>query len=90
MPVGINASGENVYTSARDIGNIAAGYVAGINNLPYHTARLGFDGYQGGIEGPSTRNAEWYGYNLGVQNTKKSQRTQNFWDSLKECVKGFF
>lgn len=32
--------------SARDVGNIAAGYVAGANGVPYWGLRLLFDAYQ--------------------------------------------
>lgn len=90
--------GYPVYTSARDIGNIAAGYMAGINNIPYSLARTAFDAYQSyqetmrnktkeylyfvtGFlqksipvpkpryepEGPSTQNAQYYGWRLGYK-----------------------
>ncbi len=68
MPFGYTESGEPVYTSARDIGNIAAGYVSARHKLPWWAARLGFDGYQiikskkFKKEGRSTTNAEKYGY----------------------------
>ncbi|HEX2847071.1 MAG TPA: RHS repeat-associated core domain-containing protein, partial [Chitinophagaceae bacterium] len=62
--------------SARDIGNIGAGYVAGSNGLTWAQARLGFDilesKQQGGIavEGPTTQAAQKAGYNLGIQHYK--------------------
>ena len=46
MPVGVTQDGQTVYTSARDVGNIAAGYMAAINNMSWDIARLGFDAYQ--------------------------------------------
>lgn len=46
MKVGVNFNGQKVYSSARDIGNIVAGYVAAVNGLPWQLARLGFDAYQ--------------------------------------------
>ena len=61
--------GNNVYASARDVGNIAAGMIAAKNGLSWTDARLGFDGYQSWhdrkfkMEGISTQNAEWYGFN---------------------------
>jgi RHS repeat-associated protein len=62
--------------SARDIGNIGAGYVAGSNGLTWAQTRLGFDilesKQQGGIavEGPTTQAAQKTGYNLGIQHYK--------------------
>ena len=35
-----------VYASARDIGNFAAGYIAGSYKLPYWLTRIAFDAYQ--------------------------------------------
>lgn len=35
-----------IYGSARDVGNLAAGYIAGINGLLWQEARLGFDGLE--------------------------------------------
>jgi len=63
MSIGKTASGQTIYTSARDIGNIAAGIVAAKNGIPWHAARMAFDAYQGGREGLSTQNAEYYGWN---------------------------
>ena len=77
MPFGINSEGKQVYTSARDIGNIVAGYVAGYNGLTWAGARLGFDGYQSitngklSIEGPSTQNAQMVGFKLGERNGRQ-------------------
>ena len=77
MPFGINSEGKQVYTSARDIGNIVAGYVAGYNGLTWTGARLGFDGYQSitngklSIEGPSTQNAQMVGFKLGERNGRQ-------------------
>lgn len=71
MPLGNTINGQTVYSSARDIGNIAAGYIAAANGLSWKLARKGFDGYQSlssgehKIEGISTQNAEYYGYKLG-------------------------
>ena len=70
MPFGFTDSGTPIYTSARDIGNIGAGYVSARNKLPWVTARFGFDSYQtfqsGKFkkEGVSTSNAERYGYDM--------------------------
>ena len=45
MPVG-EENGKLIYSSARDIGNIMAGYVAGSKGLPWGFVRIGFDSYQ--------------------------------------------
>lgn len=74
MPIGINGNGKKIVTSARDIGNIAAGYIAGVNGMTWEASRIAFDGYQGGIEGISTRNAEWYGWRMGYNNTSSLQK----------------
>lgn len=37
---------DNIYTYARDIENMVAGYIAEINRISYIEARLAFDAYQ--------------------------------------------
>lgn len=75
MPIGI-ASGEIIYASARDIGNMGAGIVATTHGIPYSCARLAFDIYQTMQNGhllsgrldrelPGTASAELYGYLIG-------------------------
>jgi hypothetical protein len=60
------------YTSAKDIGNIAAGYVAATKGLTWKQARAGFDGLQKrqdwslrSVERPSSQNAQRYGFTRG-------------------------
>lgn len=71
MPIGVTGKGQCIYTSARDIGNIAAGYIAGINGMSWRSSRIAFDLYESKtdgklcIEGITTRNAEYYGWRLG-------------------------
>jgi hypothetical protein len=82
-----------VYTSARDVGNIAAGYVAGSNGISWKEARIAFDFKQGGIEGRSTRNAEYWGWKMAVNNSTPHQRVTNFGNSLfgiLDMLKGLF
>ena len=92
MPIGFTASGKTLYTSARDVGNIAAGYIAAINGMTWEASRLAFDGYQSltsnemEIEGVSTRNAEYYGWRLGYQQTY-NQKFDNFMGSLWNGIK---
>jgi RHS repeat-associated protein len=71
------------YTSAKDIGNIAAGYVAATKGLTWEQARAGFDGLQKvqdrslrSVERPSTQNAQRYGFSRGerrvmINNSRK-------------------
>jgi RHS repeat-associated protein len=83
-----------VYTSARDVGNIAAGYVAGSNGIDWKEARIAFDLKQKGFEGSSTKNAEYWGWKMGYNNSTPHQRVTNFgnslfgiWDMLKGLLK---
>ena len=71
MPIGVTGNKQTIFTSARDVGNIAAGYIAGINGMSWNASRIAFDAYQSKssgkptIEGISTRNAEFYGWRMG-------------------------
>ena len=82
MPSGLTRKGREQYmyrgmsfegkiASARDIGNFAAGAVAGSNGLEWGAARLGFDGLQKwqdksifSVEGVPTQSAQRAGHNL--------------------------
>lgn len=77
MPVPINNGSDlPTYSSARDIGNMVAGYVAGYNGLPWFLTRAAFDGLQSAqehkpaTEGASSQNAQRFGYNWGKQDRK--------------------
>lgn len=91
MPIG-SKGGKRVYTSARDIGNMTAGYVAGANGMPWGASRAAFDAlqsYQDGkpsTEGISTRNAERFGWNLGQGNVPPLKKLEN----LKKAINNFF
>ncbi|MGM9865120.1 MAG: RHS repeat domain-containing protein [Muribaculaceae bacterium] len=88
MPIGKTKNGQIIYTSARDIGNIAAGYVAAANGIPWPLARTAFDVYQSissenlEIEGVSTQNAELYGWIMGYNSTTMSQKLNNLGNSV--------
>jgi hypothetical protein len=76
---GLNSNdGSTVIASARDIGNIGAGYIAGSNGLNWQQARLGFDALQSvqdkklSLESPTSQLAEKVGFNLGVSAYKKT------------------
>ena len=46
MSFGKTKAGKNIFASARDLGNYAAGYIAGKNGLSWFESRLGFDTLQ--------------------------------------------
>lgn len=77
--------------SARDIGNYAAGYVAGDNGLSWETARLGFDGlesYQQGrlaTEGMTTQSAQRLGHNRSYP-LFKDRQLEKRWQKLTSPV----
>ncbi len=70
-----NPHGENVttYATARDYGNIAAGFVAGRSGLSWGDARLGFDALQSyqqrdiATEGATSQAAQKIGHQAGLQ-----------------------
>ncbi len=70
MPIKL-ANGKTVITSARDIGNMMAGYKAGISGLDWSDAEKAFELYQliaspkSTKEGFSSRNAQKYGFMIG-------------------------
>lgn len=78
MPVGKTENGKTIYTSARDVGNIAAGYITGRYLIPWSLARKEFDKLQSkqenrpAIEGASTQNAQRLGYEAGVNDALTS------------------
>ena len=70
----VGHDGEKVFASARDVGNIAAGYMCKKNFIPWSLARKEFDEYQNRNsapgnwkpEGMSTQLAERYGYDYKI------------------------
>ena len=95
MPIGITGNGQTIFTSARDVGNIAAGYIAGINGMSWKASRTAFDAYQSKssgkptIEGLSTRNAENYGWRMGsnIKNYTPNQKATNLVQSINDGLK---
>jgi RHS repeat-associated protein len=69
MPITTNFDGTVTYASARDVGNMAAGYIAAKNGIPWQAARDAFDFYQGSPEGISSVSAQIYGYTVLGYNT---------------------
>jgi RHS repeat-associated protein len=88
MPTGIiDENGNTVYSSARDIGNIAAGYIAAANHIGWDAARKAFDLYQGELEGVSTKNAQLYGWNMGNTTISNIRKTYNLIRSSAQILR---
>ena len=76
MPIG-EYNGLPIWASARDVGNIAAGYMAGINGFSWEASRLAFDCLESikvsknngeitlAVESSSTQYAQKLGYLIG-------------------------
>ena len=61
--------GEGLFiTTPRDLGNVCAGYEAGVYGIPYYLSRRAMDQYNRGPEPPVSRYAQDYGYRLGQHN----------------------
>jgi hypothetical protein len=73
MPIIGEIEGLPIWASARDIGNIAAGFVLGRNGWPWSVGRFGLDGYQSIAEGEftsesiGTQLAQNLGYRIGSE-----------------------
>ena len=61
----------NVIGTARDAGNFVAGYIAGVNGIPFSLTRLAFNIYQGGIEPLVSSKAQNYGFQVGFSTFKQ-------------------
>ena len=83
MQLGIDENGNKIFGSARDVGNYAAGYVAGKSGLYWIEARLGFDAYQSFksrrfcSEGAATQAAQRLGFTAG-QNSSQGKAVTNY------------
>ena len=64
MPITIGKT--TTYGTARDIGNFAAGYIAGRKGLGIVPTLCGFDIYQGSIEPPVSRIPQLRGHFFGI------------------------
>ena len=67
-----NSEGKNFISTARDIGNYSAGYVAVRRGLSWKQARFGFDLYQkNGKESETTQAAQRIGFFDGMKQRNK-------------------
>ena len=93
MQIGTTKDGVPILASARDVGNIGAGYIAAINGFSWNEARTAFDTYQSQVlgyetkEGMSTMTAEWHGFMMGRRSTSLFQRESNFIRSSIDAIK---
>jgi hypothetical protein len=65
MPLLKRLDGTVVIVSARDVGNLVAGYYAGANSFSWELSRRAFDTYEGAPEPLSTQAAQYYGWLMG-------------------------
>ena len=90
MPIGKDGSGKTLFSSGRDIGNMAAGIVAAKNGIPWSAARTAFDAYQSRhgfqTEGLSTRNAQYYGWSKIYNRSNGVSESVN----LRKSINKFF
>ena len=86
MPISTE-NGKTIYSSARDIGNYTAGYIAGRHQVPWSMARIVFDGLESmqqrhsAVEGFSTQNAQLRGWSVGKTNSFSS--FENSWKTIR-------
>ena len=98
MPVQTQKDGTKVYTSARDVGNIAAGYIAGLYGVPWEMARKQFDALESQqkgyptVEGISSQNAQRVGWNTGMRDGANNPgvRFFNWINSIPTGIKLLF
>jgi hypothetical protein len=91
-------NGKTIYSSARDIGNNEAGYIAGIHQIPWDVARVAFDlleSYQQKrltTEGMSTQNAQRSGWEAGknVLDSNPVKVYRWMYKSISDSYKRFF
>lgn len=71
MPLNVIENG--IIGTARDAGNFVAGYIAGVNGIPFSLTRLAFNIYQGGIEPLVSSKAQNYGFQIGFSTYKQQK-----------------
>lgn len=92
MPINIFTDGQIRYVSARDVGNIAAGYMAAINGMPWLATRMAFDAYQSytdnrlSIEGISSKTPQLFGWLFGKQSLSFQERINMLISSIRAVI----
>ncbi|RNA60991.1 RHS repeat-associated core domain-containing protein [Chryseobacterium nematophagum] len=84
-------TGLGTFASARDYGNVAAGYIAGRSGLPWSVARVGLDALEtaqhNGVptaEGQPTQRAERVGHDAGTKEYNNSPAVQQSIQRMKD------
>ncbi|MDQ3191693.1 MAG: hypothetical protein M3Q58_08875 [Bacteroidota bacterium] len=95
---GKGKDGTPIYASARDAGNFAAGYIAGVKDLSWAGARTGFDGLEFGKsllkghlvfgEGSQSTLAQRAGFNLGKPIGQAKTQERNFQKAIQKWPTG--
>lgn len=67
MPLMRLSNGRMIYASARDVGNVVAGYYAATYGITWDEARKAFDKLNRGVEPLVSQNAQLFGYRLGAK-----------------------
>ena len=85
---------EQIFASARDIGNFSAGFVAGRFGVKWGSTRLACDAlesWQNGklsSEGMPTQKAQRLGYNLGIKLYEKAKMEKQIKDAINPIPSG--
>lgn len=91
MPLRQTMNGKPIYASARDVGNIVAGYYAAAYGITWDEARISFDHYNGCPEPHVTQGAQLFGYRLGTRLPYNERiRRRNYYCGLIELSNVFF
>lgn len=91
-------NGKTIYSSARDIGNYAAGYITGYHQISWDLARWQFDKLQSkqdnhpSVEGFSSQRAQFRGWKDGIRGSFKNPWKAIRWQykSVPGMTKWFF
>jgi hypothetical protein len=95
MPTGTDKAGNTIYGSARDVGNFAAGYMAGSNFIPWSATRLAFDALETkqkghpALEGMPSQAAQRLGHDVGWNVSTINAARKILPSGVKKAIKNF-
>ena len=81
MPIYSSSDGIQFFGSARDVGNLVAGYYAAAYGMTWDEAREAFDSYNGSQEPLVSKYGQKFGFNLGCslpEEERRLRRNLNF------------
>ena len=78
MPIMTSSDGIHFYGSARDVGNIVAGYYSAAYGLTWDEARDAFDTYNKETEPSVSVYAQRFGYKWGSQLPEKERTNRRY------------